>query len=227
MDLQERTKVAAAVLGSLALVAICGWVGSAVVQVQDLERPAYKIVGLAEPDVDLVALRRSWPQALGASADRAKLMGYMRNMPRVISASLAQEGGAPAAVAEEELPDFATAIPSAIPAAGEDLAKRCMQCHDWTKGGPNKIGPNLFGVIGRPRATHEGFNYSSAMQGKGGAWTYDEIFRYLRSPARYIPGNKMAFAGVPHAQDRLNLIAFMRSWADTPPALPAPRPPKP
>jgi cytochrome c len=107
------------------------------------------------------------------------------------------------------------------------VAERCAQCHDWSKGGPNKIGPNLYGLINRPRGTHEGFSYSTAMQTKGGRWTYDEIFRYLRSPARYIPGNKMAFAGVPRAQERLNLIAFMRSWADSPPPLPPSSPPKP
>jgi cytochrome c len=58
------------------------------------------------------------------------------------------------------------------------------------------------------------------MTAKGGTWTYDEIFRFLRSPGRYIPGTKMTFVGLPRAQDRLNLIAFMRSWSDTPPPLP-------
>jgi cytochrome c len=222
MDPQEMGKFGVAILGSLALVVICNFVGSEVVQVQYPERPAYQVAGMNGPDVDLAGLRRSWPQALASDADRAKLLGYMHNMPRTISASLAVEGGAPAALAEETLPDFASAIPSADRAAGELVAERCAQCHDWSKGGPNRIGPNLFGLIGRPRAAHEGFNYSTAMQSKGGTWTYDEIFRYLRSPARYIPGNKMAFAGVPHASDRLNLIAFMRSWADAPPALPAP-----
>jgi cytochrome c len=223
MNLREGSKFAAAILGSLVLVAVCGWIGGAVENVQYPERPAYKVAGL--PQVDLVTLRRSWPQALSSPADRAKLLGYMRNMLRVIPAGPSPEGGGPSPVAEEVVPDFAAAIPAADPAAGELVAKRCMQCHDWAKGGPNKIGPNLFGLIGRPRAAHEGFSYSSAMQSKGGTWTYDELFRYLRSPARYIPGNKMAFAGVSHAQDRVNLIAFMRSWADAPPPLPAPHKP--
>ena len=224
MDMRERGKFAAAIVASLVLVAICDWLGGAVVQAQYPERPAYNVPGVQ--GVDLAVLRRSWPQALASPADRATLLGYMRNMPHEIAGNPTETPGAPTVVAEEELPDFATAIPAADPKAGAAVAERCAQCHDWSKGGPNKIGPNLYGLINRPRGTHEGFSYSTAMQSKGGRWTYEDIFRYLRSPARFIPGNKMAFAGVPRAQERLNLIAFMRSWADSPPPLPPPLPPK-
>jgi cytochrome c len=128
--------------------------------------------------------------------------------------------GGPAPVVEEPIPDFATVIPAANVAAGEQIATRCVQCHTWNKGGPNKIGPNLFGIIGRARATHAGFAYSPAMQKKTGAWSYEDVYRYIHQPAKFIPGNKMAFAGVPKLQDRINLIAFMRTWADSPAALP-------
>jgi cytochrome c len=133
----------------------------------------------------------------------------------------------PVKPAEEPIPDFAAVIPAANVAAGEQIATRCVQCHTWNKGGPNKIGPNLFGIIGRVRATHAGFAYSPAMQKKTGAWTYEDIFRYIHQPAKFIPGNKMAFAGVPKLQDRINLIAFMRTWADSPAALPPPKPAEP
>ena len=128
--------------------------------------------------------------------------------------------GTPAAPKEEPTPDFATVIPAADVAAGQRIAVRCAQCHDWTKGGPNKIGPNLWGIIGRARASHPGFSYSSAMQKKGGSWSYADLFHYLEQPAAFVPGNKMAFAGLPKAQDRIDLIAYMRSWADAPPPLP-------
>ena len=132
---------------------------------------------------------------------------------------------APAAAAApvaEALPDCGTVLPKADVAAGKEVSARCEQCHDLTKGGPNKIGPNLWGIVGRARATHPGFDYSSAMR-RTTTWTYDELFEYLKSPAGMVPGTKMSFAGLPSAQDRINLIAYLRTHADTPAAIPAPR----
>ena len=220
MNLREGSKFAVAILGSVMFAAFCNWLSGKVVQVKYLERPAYQVPGLTTPEVDLVALRRNWPQALNTPSDRTVLIGYMRDIPQQTGSKLAPEGTTSAVEAVEELPDFATAIPAASPAAGQQVAERCGQCHNWDKNGPNKIGPNLYGVIGRIRGTHEGFSYSSAMRDKAGPWTYEDLFRYLKSPARFVPGNKMTFAGLSRAQERLNLIAYMRSWADKPPALP-------
>ena len=133
-------------------------------------------------------------------------------------------GGGAAAPAEEPMPDWGTVLASANLANGKSLEGRCAQCHDATKGGPNKIGPNLFGVVERPRASHPGFAYSSAMKGKPGNWTYDELFKFLKSPAIDIPGTKMSFAGIRSAQDRIDLIAYLRSNADSPAPIPAPKP---
>lgn len=227
MDLWEGIKFGAAILGAILLAALCDWFSYAAYPVKYPERPSYNVPGVAEASIDLGVLRRSWPQALRTPADRARLLGYMRDMRRQAAINPAQETGAPAAPAVDELPDFAKAIPAASVSAGQEIAQRCQQCHDLSKGGPNKIGPNLWGIIGRRRASHPGFDYSSAMTAKGGAWTYDEIFRFLHAPASYIPGTKMTFAGLPRAQDRVNLIAYMRTWADSPPALPPPAPSKP
>jgi cytochrome c len=153
-----------------------------------------------------------------------KLAKQAYQVPGVTEVASASGDSAAAAPAEEALPDFATVIPAADQAHGQQIAQRCAQCHDWTKGGPNKIGPNLYGIINRARGTHDGFSYSAAMKGKGGSWSYADIFQYTKQPAVFIPGNKMAFAGLPKAQDRLDLIAYMRSWADSPPALPPPAP---
>jgi len=130
--------------------------------------------------------------------------------------------GEKAAPQAEALPDFATAIPAADAMAGAEIAERCGVCHDWAKGGPNKIGPNLYGVIGRPRASHPGFDYSPAMKEKSGEWSYADLYVFLQQPAVFVPGTKMAFAGLPRAQDRLNLIAFLRMQADSPASLPPP-----
>ena len=117
-------------------------------------------------------------------------------------------------------------MPSAAAAAGKTLSTKCEQCHDLSEGGPNKIGPNLFGVVDRPRASHEGFAYSSAMKGKPGNWTYDELFKFIKAPGVDIPGTKMSFAGLRSEKDRINLIAYLRSNADSPAAIPAPSPKK-
>jgi cytochrome c len=132
----------------------------------------------------------------------------------------AEATAAAPAPAAEPVPDFATVLPMADAMAGEAIAERCGACHDWSKGGPNKIGPNLYGVVGRPKASHPGFDYSAVMKGKGGNWTYADLFNFLRQPAAFAPGTKMSFAGLPRAQERLNVIAFLRKQADTPAPLP-------
>lgn len=119
--------------------------------------------------------------------------------------------GAAAAPVQEAAPDWGTVLASADVAAGKEVSHRCEQCHDISKGGANKIGPELWSVVERPRAHNPGFSYSSAMKAKGGTWTYDELFHFLKSPGSYIPGTKMSFAGLRSAQDRINVIAYLRT----------------
>jgi cytochrome c len=133
-------------------------------------------------------------------------------------------GGGAAAPVEEAMPDWGTVLASADVAAGKATSTKCEQCHDLSKGGPNKIGPHLYGVVDRPRASVADFAYSGAMKGKGGNWTYDELFKFLKAPGAYINGTKMSFAGLRSEKDRINLIAYLRSNADTPAAIPAPAP---
>jgi cytochrome c len=133
-------------------------------------------------------------------------------------------GGATAAPAEEPMPDWGTVLASADAAAGKTISARCEQCHDTSSAKQIKIGPPLFGVVDRQRASIPGFDYSSAMKSKGGTWTYDELFKFIKSPQIYISGTKMSFAGLSRAEDRINLIAFLRTNADSPAAIPAPAP---
>jgi cytochrome c len=133
-------------------------------------------------------------------------------------------GGAPAAPVAEVIPDFGTVLPTADVAHGKTVAGKCEQCHDISKGGPNKIGPELWNVVGRPRATEAGFAYSGAMKGKGGTWTYEELFKFTHSPQMVVPGTKMSFPGLPSEKDRIDLLAFLRTQEDTPAAIPAPAP---
>jgi cytochrome c len=110
--------------------------------------------------------------------------------------------------------------------AGEGVFKKCTACHDAAKGGPNKVGPNLWGVVDRPIASHEGFAYSAALKdfSKGGAekWTFDHLNGFLLAPKKHVPGTAMGFAGVKKDDERANLIAYLTSLADAPVPFPAP-----
>jgi cytochrome c len=138
----------------------------------------------------------------------------------------ASAGGGAAAPVEETMPDWGTVLASADVAAGKTTSTKCEQCHDTSSAKTVKIGPPLFGVVDRLRASVAGFSYSSAMKGKGGNWTYDELFKFIKAPGAYIVGTKMSFAGLRNEKDRINLIAFLRSNADSPAPIPAPAPPK-
>jgi cytochrome c len=136
----------------------------------------------------------------------------------------ASSGGGAAAPVEEAMPDWGTVLPTADVAAGKTVSVKCEQCHDTSSAKTVKIGPPLYGVVGRARASVAGFDYSAAMKAKSGSWTYDELFKFIKSPGAYVTGTKMTFAGLPSAKDRINLIAFLRTNTDSPVAIPAPAP---
>jgi len=122
----------------------------------------------------------------------------------------AAETAAPAAPAKP----FDLASYVADPVKGQQIAARCKACHDFSQNGPNRVGPNLWGVIGRKPGTHPGFSYSSAMVDEGnkiGAWDADHIFQFLESPGSYLPGTKMMFIGLQSPEDRANVIAWLKT----------------
>lgn len=111
-------------------------------------------------------------------------------------------------------------LAKADPAKGADVFKKCGACHSDQKGGPNMIGPQLWGVVGRPVGTEAGFAYSDALKAHTGPWTFDELFAWLKSPKGYAPGTKMTFAGLSKPEDRANLIAYLNTESDKPEPLP-------
>jgi cytochrome c len=127
-------------------------------------------------------------------------------------------GGAPAAAAQEE--PIEKLLAAASVEKGENSAKKCQACHTFGKGEPNRVGPNLYGVVGRDRAATPGFNYSAAMKAKGGKWTVEELNTFLQNPRGTIPGTSMTFAGLPKGSERADLIAYLNSKSDSPAQLP-------
>jgi len=93
--------------------------------------------------------------------------------------------------------------------AGAGIFNRCAICHSNTKGGPNKLGPDLFGVIGRRAGTYPGFSYSAAMKRAGFVWTPGKLSDYLASPQKVVPGNAMPFAGIDDPKQRADLVAYL------------------
>jgi len=115
--------------------------------------------------------------------------------------------GAPAV---EEKIDIEALMKTASAANGENIAKKCTACHSFDKGGPNKVGPNLWNVAGNDKISHPDFKYSDAMKAKGGKWDDESLYHFLNKPSRFIPGTKMSFAGLSKPQDIADMIAFLK-----------------
>ena len=146
------------------------------------------------------------------SRDAMKKPGYALPEP-------AAEGAKPAAAAAAAEP-LPVLLAKADAKKGEALAKPCAACHDFTKPGVAKVGPPLYGVVNRAKGHVAGFAYSDAMKGKGGDWSFDELNKFLADPKKDIPGTKMAFAGEKDDGKRADIVAYLRSLADTPADLP-------
>jgi cytochrome c len=127
--------------------------------------------------------------------------------------------GGEAKPAEPEVP-IEQLLAKADAGRGENSAKKCAACHTFDKGGRPLVGPNLWSVVGRPKASEPGFNYSAAEKAKGGDWTIDEINQFITNPRAYIPGTNMTFAGLPRGSERADVIAYLNSLSDNPAPLP-------
>ncbi len=102
-------------------------------------------------------------------------------------------------------------------------SKACVACHNFDKGGANKVGPVLWNVVGRKIASVEGFAYSESLKAMGDKpWDLDALNKWLAAPKEMVPGTKMAFGGIRNDQDRANVIAYLNSRADAPQPLPNP-----
>jgi len=102
---------------------------------------------------------------------------------------------------------------------GRRVFARCRSCHTLTEGGPNMTGPNLYGVFGREAGGHPGYNYSAVVKAADFTWNAERLDHWLENPRTYLKGTRMSFAGIPDAEDRRDVIAFLKvETGYTPPA---------
>ncbi|NWG45530.1 MAG: c-type cytochrome [Alphaproteobacteria bacterium] len=132
------------------------------------------------------------------------------------------EASAEGAAEAPQAVDLGTMLAGADPARGERVAAQCISCHSFEKGGPDKQGPHLWGVVGRAVGGVEGFTYSAALKNHGGTWTLELLSEYLKDPRGSIPGNNMAFGGLKRDNQRADVLAYLNSLSDSPAPLPAP-----
>jgi cytochrome c len=207
----EWTKVTAAVTAAVLLIPISEFLASDIYRVEYLPKSVYTIEGVQEQPVDIGALTRSWPQALGTRAERIRLLSYRENPPEIPVG----EGGVPAAPAAPAAPeppiDLATRMTQADVARGERSSRKCTACHTFEAGGGNRVGPPLHGIMGKDIATAGGFSYSPGMIAKAGTWTPEELDEFLLKPAEEVPGTRMTFVGLPNQQERADLISYLQT----------------
>ncbi len=135
------------------------------------------------------------------------------------AAEASAEGGA--APADAKPVDIMPLMAKADVKAGEAVSKKCASCHTFDKGGKNGVGPNQWNLVGNHFAHNETYSYSAAVAGmKDKHWGFQELSDFLSAPKKYIPGNKMSFAGVSKPEDRANLIAYLNTLTDKPLPLP-------
>lgn len=162
-------------------------------------------------DADIAAAEKAYQDAKTAAAAPAAAT--------TTAAATAQPTASETAAAT--VAPIADRLKTADPAKGQQVSRKCQACHDFTKGGPNKVGPNLWNIVGSKAAAVPGYSFSDAMKARADkAWTYQELDNYLTGPRAYVPGTKMTFAGLPNPEDRANLIAWLRQQADSPVPLP-------
>ncbi len=145
--------------------------------------------------------------ALGLSSISMRIFDTHRpeEMAYPIEGVVSSEGG-------DSGPSLAMLLSTADIAAGEKVFAKCVACHTPNQGGANGIGPNLYGIMGKPVGKHAaGFAYSSALSGHGGNWDFDNMDAWLKSPKAFASGTKMSFAGLGKDEDRANVIAYLNS----------------
>ena len=214
MDNFEMTKIAGAVLAALLLI-----FGTKTLIAErtehTAEKPGYTLPGAESSAVAAKTGEKAAPAAKAeagkepAAPAGAKTAEAPKDAP---AAAAAATGGAGA--------ETVALLGKASADNGKAIFGKCKACHNNEKGQGAKVGPNLWGIVNRPKGSFEDFAYSDGMKAKGGNWAFEDIGNFLNNPKGYVQGTKMVFAGLPTAADRADIIAYLATLADTPVALP-------
>jgi len=153
----------------------------------------------------------------------AQMLGNMlvhANVPETPAYALAVTEGADKPAAKEAVEvDVMTLLAAADAGKGEKLFGKCKACHTPEKGGKDKVGPNLWDIVGRAKASGD-FAFSDALKGKGGEWTFQDLDHFLKKPKEFVPGTKMGFAGLKKPDQRADMLVYLRSLSESPKPLP-------
>ena len=120
---------------------------------------------------------------------------------------------------KEEKIDIIALMANADLARGKKLSSKCSACHSFEQGGKNKVGPNLWDIVGSKIASRPDYSYSKALN-NGKNWDYNELYAFLNAPRKYAKGTKMSFAGLKKPKDVADMILYLRSYSDSPVKLP-------
>ncbi|MBS9478355.1 c-type cytochrome [Ancylobacter radicis] len=148
----------------------------------------------------------------------------------LFSSHAPEKPGYEIAVQEAATGEAQAAAPADVPIAqllgaasaekGAAVAKKCAACHNFVEGAGAKVGPDLYGIVGRPVASAEGFAYSAAMKAHGGTWTFDDLNAFIKNPKADIPGTAMGFAGIAKETERADLLVYLNTLSHSPQPLP-------
>jgi cytochrome c len=217
MDSFEFTKIAGAVLTALLVI-----FGTKTLiesrQGHSDAKPGYTLPG-SEPAKEAKAPADA-KTAEAKTPDAAKPADAKAADAKPADAKPAEAKPAEAATAPAGGGEVVALLAKASADNGKAIFGKCKACHNVEKGKPAMVGPNLWGVVDRPKGSFEGFKYSAGMTAKGGNWTFADLATFISKPSAYVAGTKMVFAGLPNAADAADVIAYLAAQADTPVALP-------